>query len=54
VDGSVTVIVSAWLTFNVEALTVGTEGAVSAELTATTDDADDVCASGEVALSVTT
>jgi hypothetical protein len=36
------------------ALTVGTIGAVNAELTATVADADDVCVSGEVALSVTT
>jgi hypothetical protein len=54
VDGSVTVIDTAWFTFTAVALTVGADGTVSAEFTFTTNDPTDVCVSGTVALSVTT
>jgi hypothetical protein len=53
VDGIVPVTTNVWSTSIAVALTVDTMGGVRARFTITTD-AEEVCASGDVALSVTT
>jgi hypothetical protein len=54
VGGIPPVTTSTWPAFIEVVLTVGTAGAVSAEFTVTANAGDEVCVSGDVALSITT